>query len=115
MKIWASQAAGDGLERQLLAIAQVMMQVLRSPPQAGQNISEWAKQQACRKTALETGIPADPALDDFLVAPATSARRTGRSETSSASVTGLPLLPPWSGSAPKPGSPSVPSPMKSAC
>ncbi len=79
LKIWTSQAAGDGLERQLLSVAEVMMQVLRSPPQAGQNISEWAKQQACRKTALETEIPADPALDDLLVAPS-DARAADREE-----------------------------------
>jgi hypothetical protein len=56
-----------------------MMQVLRSPPQAGQNISEWAKQQACRKIALETEIPVDPALDDLLVAPS-DARAADREE-----------------------------------
>lgn len=30
--------------------------MLRSPPQAGQNITEWAKQQACRKRALEIPV-----------------------------------------------------------
>src|SRR5438445_31030 len=44
-----------------------MNQVLWSPPQAGQNISEWAKQQACRKRAFETEVPAVPGLDMFLV------------------------------------------------
>ena len=33
-----------------------MAGVLRSPPQAGQNIGEWAKQQACRKRALEAEV-----------------------------------------------------------
>ena len=46
LKIWSAQAAGEVLERQLLVTAEVMMRVLRSPPLAGQNISEWAKQQA---------------------------------------------------------------------
>jgi hypothetical protein len=45
----------------------VMNQVLWSPPQAGQNISEWAKQQACRKRALETDVPVVAGLDRFLV------------------------------------------------
>src|SRR4029077_18747257 len=36
-------------------------------PQAGQNISEWAKQQACRKRALETEVPVIAGLDLFLV------------------------------------------------
>jgi hypothetical protein len=66
-KIWTAQAAGDVLERQLVSIAEAMMKVLRSPPLAGQNISEWAKQQACRKIALETAVLVDPSLDRFLV------------------------------------------------
>ncbi len=69
-RIWATQAAGEILERQLLSIAEVMMGVLRSPPLAGQNISEWAKQQACRKTALETTVPIDAGLERFLVGKA---------------------------------------------
>jgi len=79
MKIWTSQVPGEGMERQLLSVAEAMMQVLRSPPQAGQNVSEWAKQQACRKTALETEVPVDPALDDLLVAPS-DARAADREE-----------------------------------
>jgi AIPR protein len=57
LRIWAAQSAGDVMEGQMLAIGEAMATVLRSPPQAGQNISEWAKQQACRKRALETEVP----------------------------------------------------------
>ena len=64
-KIWAAQTAGDVLERQLLKIAEVMNQVLSSPSQAGQSIGEWAKQQACRKRALETDVPVIPGLGSF--------------------------------------------------
>lgn len=67
MKVWTAQAAGDILERQALKIAEIMREVLWSPPQAGQNISEWAKQQACRKRALDTDVPIIPGLDAFLV------------------------------------------------
>ena len=67
LKVWSAQAAGEVLERQLLAIAEAMMRVLRSPPLAGQNISEWAKQQACRKKALETEVPVELGLDAFLL------------------------------------------------
>lgn len=67
LKIWTAQATGDVLERQLLSIAEVMMRVLRSPPLSGQNISEWAKQQACRKVALETAVPVEQGVDKFLV------------------------------------------------
>ncbi|MGH8255150.1 MAG: AIPR family protein [Steroidobacteraceae bacterium] len=55
-RIWAMQAPDDVLCQQMLIIAEAMAGVLRSPPLAGQNIGEWAKQQACRKRALETGI-----------------------------------------------------------
>jgi hypothetical protein len=44
-----------------------MVNVLQNPPLAGQNISDWAKQQACRKTALETPISAVNNFDDWLV------------------------------------------------
>lgn len=55
-RIWTAQAADDVLRQQMLVIAEVMAGVLRSPPLAGQNIGEWAKQQACRKRALETEV-----------------------------------------------------------
>lgn len=67
LKVWTAQAVGEVLERQLLAIAETMMGVLRSPPLAGQNISEWAKQQACRKKALEADVPLEPGFDAFLL------------------------------------------------
>jgi hypothetical protein len=53
-RIWAAQSADDVLTHQLLVIAETMADVLRSAPQA--NIGEWAKQQACRKHALETRV-----------------------------------------------------------
>lgn len=67
MKIWTAQAAGEVLEHQILRIAEVMNEVLSSPPQSGQSIGEWAKQQACRKRALETDVPVIAGLDLFLV------------------------------------------------
>lgn len=67
LRVWATQSAGALLERQLLAIAEVMMRVLRSPPLAGQNISEWAKQQACRKIAIETEVPVEAEFDTILI------------------------------------------------
>ena len=56
-RIWIAQAPGPLLERQIESIAETMAGVLHRPPLAGQNISEWAKQQACRKTALEEKVP----------------------------------------------------------
>ena len=58
--IWAAQAADDVLCQQMLVLAETLAGVLRSPPQAGQKITEWAKQQACRKRALETQIEEVP-------------------------------------------------------
>jgi hypothetical protein len=72
LKIWSVQAIDDLLRDQLLSVAEAMMKVVRSPPLAGQNISEWAKQQACKKRALETEVIALPGFDRFLV---------GKSET----------------------------------
>jgi hypothetical protein len=67
IRVWASQSTDELLERQLLKLAEAMMKVLRSPPQAGQNISEWAKQQACRKTALEAEVEIEPGFARWLV------------------------------------------------
>jgi len=67
LRIWSQQAAGELLERQIAAIAEVMAKVLRSPPLAGRNISEWAKQQACRKTALDTPVQIAKGFDAFTV------------------------------------------------
>ena len=79
LRIWTAQRAGDVLERQLLAIAEIMATVLRAPPQAGQNVSEWAKQQACRKVALQTVVPVEAGFDRFLLG-ATESRASDREE-----------------------------------
>jgi hypothetical protein len=65
-RVWAAQAVPEPLMRQVDAIAEAMAQVLRNPPQAGQNISEWAKQQACRKRALETEVDVVSGFDGFV-------------------------------------------------
>ena len=86
MKIWVAQAAGNVLERQLLKIAEIMNQVLSSPSQSGQSIGEWAKQQACRKRALETDVPMIAGLDRFLV-DKTDARSDDRKQREDQRVT----------------------------
>lgn len=68
LKVWSRQAAGDVLEQQLLAIAEIVMDVLLTPPQAGQNVGEWAKQQACRKRVFESDVPVVAGFEDCLVA-----------------------------------------------
>jgi hypothetical protein len=68
LKIWSAQTAGEVLGLQLLSIAKVMADVLRSPPLAGQNISEWAKQLACAKRALATEVPIVSHFHDYLIA-----------------------------------------------
>jgi len=67
LKVWSRQTAGDVLEHQLLAIAEVVMGVLLDPPQAGQNVGEWAKQQACRKRIFESKVPIVVGFHEFLV------------------------------------------------
>ena len=63
IKVWTQQSAGPVLEEQLGEIAESMARVLQNPPLSGQNISEWAKQQACRKTALGTPVAI---MDEFV-------------------------------------------------
>lgn len=67
LKIWAMQGVDDVLERQIAAIAEAMNQVLLQTPQEGQNVGEWAKQQACRKRALETAVQPIKGFDRVLV------------------------------------------------
>ena len=66
-KVWMQQSAGQVLTQQIAAIAEAMANVLQRPPLAGQNISEWAKQQACCKTALETPITIEDDFDEWLI------------------------------------------------
>ena len=67
MKVWGQQSAGDVLEQQIATISEAMARVLQAPPLAGQNISEWAKQQGCRRTALDTQVPVVKGFDDWIV------------------------------------------------
>jgi hypothetical protein len=69
LKLWQMQNAGDVLRAQLMLIAEVMTDLICKPPLAGQSPSEWAKQQACRKVALEASIPVIDGLDSFLLPP----------------------------------------------
>ena len=67
LRVWKSQKTDDLLDQQLLAVAEVMMGILRNPPMAGQNISEWAKQQACRKQALDASVAVVDGFDAWLI------------------------------------------------
>jgi hypothetical protein len=67
IKVWAQQAAGGVLEQQLAKISEVIARVLQNPPLPGQNISEWAKQQACRRSALDARIAKVRGFDDWIV------------------------------------------------
>lgn len=65
-KIWNQQCPGPVLEEQLLCIGEKMADVLLFPPKAGQNVGEWAKQQACRKTALEMRVTVVDSFEDWV-------------------------------------------------
>ncbi len=67
IKIWAQQSAGAVLERQIATISEAMARVLQNPPLDGQNVSEWAKQQGCRRTALEAEVPLVKGFDDWIL------------------------------------------------
>lgn len=67
LKIWSRQTAGNVLEDYLLKIAELVMQVLLTPPQAGQNVGEWAKQQACRKRIMDTPVPVAADFKEWIV------------------------------------------------
>jgi hypothetical protein len=66
LKIWNQQSAGAVLEEQILLIGEQMTEILRFPPRAGQNIGEWAKQQACRKTAIDTRVKIVSDFEDWV-------------------------------------------------
>jgi hypothetical protein len=66
-RVWSQQSAGDALERQVAKTSEAMARVLKNPPLAGQNISEWAKQQGCRKAALATRVSIVKGFDDWIV------------------------------------------------
>jgi hypothetical protein len=67
IKVWTQQSAGSVLEEQLGRIGESMARVLQNPPLSGQNISEWAKQQACRKAALGTPVKTVNQFDNWAV------------------------------------------------
>jgi hypothetical protein len=77
-KVWTRQAAGEVLEEQIEVVAEAMAAVLRNPPHAGQNISEWAKQQGCRKPALEAPVEVVDGFDRCLISR--DDERAGRRE-----------------------------------
>jgi hypothetical protein len=66
-KIWTQQSAGPVLERQIGRIGEAVAHVILKPPIAGRNISEWAKQQACRKLALETKVGIVKGFDEWTI------------------------------------------------
>lgn len=68
MRIWNQQNAGAVLENQIALIGEQMANVLRAPPLPGQNIGEWAKQQACRKKALDASVKVVGSFEDWVIA-----------------------------------------------
>lgn len=80
-KVWTQQAGGPVLEQQIGKAGEIMANVLRRPPVAGQNISEWAKQQACRKTALEAPVDVVGGFDDWIITSDEHRGRTRQQKT----------------------------------
>jgi hypothetical protein len=67
LKVWAQQSAGTILVKQIGRIGEVMARVLLNPPVSGRNVSEWAKQQGCRKAALETKVPMVKGIEEWII------------------------------------------------
>jgi len=67
LKVWAPQAADEVLQAQLLAIAETVMEVLLSPPVAGQAVGEWAKQSACKAQIFQAEVPIVDGFESYLV------------------------------------------------
>lgn len=67
LKVWAQQSAGAVLLKQIGRIGEAMARVLHNPPVSGRNVSEWAKQQGCRKAALEAKVPAVKGMEDWII------------------------------------------------
>lgn len=67
LRIWSRQEVGDCLSAQLLVTAERMSRVLRSPPRDGMNVTEWAKQQACRARAFQTPVAVVDGFGDWLI------------------------------------------------
>ena len=67
LRVWARQEAGDLILEQLGVIAEKVMAILLDPPQAGWNIGEWAKQQACRNRVFSTEMEMIDGFDALLI------------------------------------------------
>jgi hypothetical protein len=67
LKLWAQQSVGIILERQISIIGKTMAAAILTPPATGRNISEWAKQQACRKVALEARVSVINGFSDWVI------------------------------------------------
>jgi hypothetical protein len=67
LRVWSRQDAGDLLVEQLGVIAEKVMGILLDPTQAGWNVGEWAKQQACRSRVFSIKIEVIDGFDALLI------------------------------------------------
>jgi hypothetical protein len=56
-QIWKRQGISPALERQLGQISKAAFEILVSPPNEFQNVTEWAKKQDCWRSLKERAIP----------------------------------------------------------
>jgi len=61
-RIWAAQEVVPSLQQQIIVTAKAVADVLRSPSNLGQSLTEWAKKQAC---TAQTGQVHVPVVDGF--------------------------------------------------
>ena len=66
-KIWRRQALGSSIEEALVPIAEVVHDVLISPPSGISNVTEWAKKEACWVCVQELDVALSSAFLDELI------------------------------------------------
>ena len=65
--IWNNQAITTGLRQALATVAKDVDGIIRTPSRTGQNITEWAKQQACWNRVSGLKIDWPESLEDCLL------------------------------------------------
>jgi hypothetical protein len=68
--VWKGQLLSEPLEEALLIAARSVHEVLTSPPLSQQNVTEWAKQQACWERVAQLEISWPKGLDRVLMSGA---------------------------------------------
>ena len=80
--VWKAQVVPVALRDALIVSSAAVHSVIVQPPVSGQNVTEWAKQQACWKRVMAMEVVWPAGIDEILVSKsdADSGSRTSRSD-----------------------------------